>query len=62
MARTRHDFPLWEVAREEVVIDGHELVADSVLLGNILHYSVDQQKGKPGQSKSQSFMQAAYAS
>ncbi len=43
--RTWHDWPLWEVASEKVVIDGDTLVANSVLLLLPLNHTVYQQEG-----------------
>lgn len=48
MRPTRHDGALWEVAGEEVVVDGDALVAHGVLLLLPLHHTVHQQEGVPG--------------
>lgn len=46
-----HDFPLWEVSSEEVVIRCDILVADRILLGHILHNTIQQQKWEPASTK-----------
>lgn len=47
-ARTWHDGAVGEVSGEEVVVDGHTLVAHSILLLLPLNHPVHQQEGVPG--------------
>ncbi len=43
-----HNWPLWEVARKEVIIDGHILDGNNRHTWIVLNNSVYQQKWKPG--------------
>jgi len=45
---TWHNWPLWEVARKEVIIDGHILDGNNRHTWIVLNNSVYQQKWKPG--------------
>jgi len=46
-----HDFPLREVASEEVVICSDILIAHCILLRNILHNPIHQQEREPACGK-----------